>query len=99
MAGRGRKLCCRYSERLVSIPATVSMPGVSVNASTHTITVTGNNVTLDGYDFSLNGGWQVRCESANTTIVNSKFVIGANNLSAIFGPSNGTNISVRLLRD
>ena len=62
-------------------PATISMPGVSVNTSTHTVTVTGNNVTLNGYDFSLNGGWQVNQAAGanNLTIENSNFVIGANN--------------------
>src|SRR5262245_49447318 len=52
-------------------PATISMPGVSVNTTNKTITVTGNNVTLDGYDFSLNGGWGVVVQGANTTILNS----------------------------
>ena len=62
-------------------PATISMPGVTVNASTHTIEVTGNNVTLSGYDFSLNGGWEVyqAAGANNLTIKNSNFLIGSNN--------------------
>src|SRR5262249_15001864 len=34
-------------------PATINMPGVSVNNTTRMVDVSGNNVTLDGYDFSL----------------------------------------------
>src|SRR4051812_12397732 len=44
-------------------PATISTSGVSVNAGAHIITVSGSNVMLDGYDFSLNGGWQINIVS------------------------------------
>ena len=64
-------------------PATISMAGVSVNTSTHVISITGNNVTLDGYDFSLNGGWQVSISGMNATVKDSYFKIGANNLQPI----------------
>jgi len=33
-------------------PETVSIAGVRVNTGSRSITITGNNVTLDGYDFS-----------------------------------------------
>jgi hypothetical protein len=56
-------------------PATISMAGVSVNSSSKLITVTGANVSLDGYDFSLGGGWAVVTYGANTSITNSKFVM------------------------
>lgn len=75
-------------------PATISMAGVSVNASTHIVTVTGSNVTLDGYDFSLNGGWQVSSQAANTTIKNSNFVVGSNNLLPIVGTAASSNLVV-----
>lgn len=62
-------------------PATISMPGVSVNTSTAGVAITGQNVTLDGYDFSLNGGYGIFLNAANTggtlTITNSKFIMGA----------------------
>ena len=64
-------------------PATISMAGVSVNTSTHVISITGNNITLDGYDFSLNGGWQVSISGMNATVKDSYFKIGANNLQPI----------------
>lgn len=51
-------------------PATISMAGVSVDAAQKSITVTGSNVTLDGYDF---GGWAVVTTAANTTLTNSNF--------------------------
>src|SRR3954468_17404608 len=40
-------------------PTSISMAGVSVDKSAHIIRVGGSNVTLSGYDFGLNGGWQV----------------------------------------
>ncbi|MBW5438019.1 hypothetical protein FXB41_25655 [Bradyrhizobium canariense] len=75
-------------------PATISMAGVSVDTTNHTVTATGNNVTLDGYDFSLNGGWQVTVDAANTKIVNSNFVVGSNNYTPIVGTEHASNLSV-----
>ncbi|MDR3437640.1 Ig-like domain-containing protein [Telmatospirillum sp.] len=76
-------------------PSTISMAGVTVNASTHTITVTGNNVTLNGYDFSLAGGWNVVTSANNTTIENSKFVVGANSTQTpIYGTLTSGNLTV-----
>ena len=61
-------------------PATISMAGVTVDTSNDTVYVTGNNVTLNGYDFSLNGGWEVYIEdgASNTLIENSNFLVGSN---------------------
>ena len=57
------------------------MSGVSVNTAAHIVTVSGSNVTLDGYDFSLNGGWQVNIvnHANNVTIQNNYFKVGTNN--------------------
>ena len=75
-------------------PDTIKMAGVQVDASTHTITITGNNVTLSGYDFSLNGGWGISINSGvnNTTIENSNFVVGSNEQVPI--DSSGGNLTV-----
>jgi hypothetical protein len=75
-------------------PSTISMPGVSVNTSSKTINVIGNNVTLDGYDFSLNGGWNVKVEAANTRIINSKFLVGANNNVPIDSTATASNLYI-----
>lgn len=75
-------------------PATISMAGVSVNTATKIVTVTGNNVTLNGYDFSLSGGWQVSVQAANTTITNSNFLIGSNNLAPIVSTASASNMTV-----
>ena len=73
-------------------PSTISMAGVSVNTSSHVVTVTGNNVTLHGYDFSLNGGWEVYVSGAsNTVIENSKLLVGSNNLVPIQSNSAASN--------
>src|SRR4030095_6468721 len=51
-------------------PTTISMAGVTVHRTSHTSTITGNNVTLDGYDFR---GWNVVTTAANTSLINSTF--------------------------
>lgn len=77
-------------------PADISMSGVSVNTSGATVTITGNNVTLDGYDFSLSNGWGVSIEGSatNTTIKNSKFLVGTRNQSPIFGHNTTSTLYV-----
>ena len=75
-------------------PLTLSMSGVSVDTTSHTIFVTGNNVTLNGYDFSLEGGWEVYVEGANDVIENSNFKVGANNLVPIGSSTAASNLTV-----
>ncbi len=65
----------------------------TARASTR-LTVTGNNVTLSGYDFSLNGGWQVDASGDRDTIENSNFMVGANELVPIVAGASSTNLSV-----
>ena len=40
-------------------PSTISMAGVSVNTTTRVVDITGSNITLNGYDFSLHGGYVI----------------------------------------
>jgi hypothetical protein len=54
----------------------ISQPGVTVNTSTNTVTITGNNITLSGIDFSLHGGAQVVVSGNNDTITKSNFLYG-----------------------
>jgi hypothetical protein len=55
---------------------TINLPGVSVSkeGGASVVTITGNNITLNGYDFSLHGGAQVLVQGSNDTVSNSKFV-------------------------
>src|SRR4051812_28221359 len=73
-------------------PTSISMAGVSVDKSAHIISVSGSNVTLSGYDFGLNGGWQVNVinNANNVTIQNSHFQVGANDLMPIQAYYGGT---------
>lgn len=75
-------------------PATISMAGVSVDTTNHIVTVTGSNVTLDGYDFSLNGGWGVVVQGANTKIMDSNFLVGANSNKPILATASSSNLTV-----
>jgi hypothetical protein len=73
-------------------PSSISMAGVSVDKSAHIVTVSNSNVTLDGYDFGLSGGWQVDVvnNANNITIQNSHFQVGANDLMPIQAYYGGT---------
>ncbi|MEJ0049042.1 MAG: hypothetical protein WDN04_25235 [Rhodospirillales bacterium] len=75
-------------------PATLNLPGVSVNLARHVATVTGAGVVLNGYDFSLEGGWNVYVEGANDIIENCNFKVGINNQVPIQGSTSATNLSV-----
>src|SRR5262249_6241226 len=43
----------------LSDPTTSTIPGTVIDAADHLLLVTGNGVTISGYDFSLHGGWGV----------------------------------------
>ncbi len=66
-------------------PASLSLPGVTVTRSTHTVTVSRSDVTLSELDFGLDGGWQVNVinNASNVVIEKSRFQVGANNLMPI----------------
>jgi hypothetical protein len=52
--------------------------GISVNAGTGLITLTGNGVILSGYDLSTNGGCRIQVSNAtNWTVTNCKMVNGS----------------------
>jgi len=76
-------------------PATLSMSGVSVNSSTHIITVSASNITLNGYDFSLEGGWEVIVNGSNDTISNNNWKVGTNNLDPLYIGQSGSNTTVK----
>ncbi|MCG2645820.1 MULTISPECIES: Ig-like domain-containing protein, partial [Bradyrhizobium] len=72
--------------------------GVSIDAANHVVNILGNNVTLDGFDFSKSGGWTVVIKpgtTGTTTIENCNFSLGANQPVAIdAGSSNVGNLTV-----
>ncbi len=76
-------------------PATIAISGVAINTSSKLVTITGNNVTLDGYDFSLAGGWGVVVNGGGALIQNSRFKAGANRNKPILGGVASANLTVR----
>ena len=76
-------------------PANITTPGVSLDRSSHLVYVTGDNVVLDGYDFSLEGGWGLYVTGANDTILNCNFMVGENNIVPIDGSSSASNLTIR----
>jgi T5SS/PEP-CTERM-associated repeat protein len=75
-------------------PATISMPGVNVEAGEGSIFVTGNNVTLSGYDFSLEGGWTIYVTGSNDAIDDNYFKVSTNNSVPIGAGVSAVNLSV-----
>lgn len=75
-------------------PATISIPGVTVNTGTHTVTITGSSITLSGYDFGLANGWKVVANGSGATVQNSKFKVGTNQgTQGTVLDANGSNFS------
>ena len=74
-------------------PETAALPnGVSRDSVNHILTITGDNVVLSGFNFSLEGGWQIIATNANNpTIEDNYFKIGTNNYQPIslYGGPNG----------
>ncbi|MCU1340553.1 MAG: hypothetical protein JWO19_6134, partial [Bryobacterales bacterium] len=67
--------------------------GVTIDSVNHVLNIKGNNVTLNGFDFSLHGGWGVNIQAGTTgttTIENCNFSMGANQPLAIV--ANATNV-------
>jgi len=58
-------------------PATINMSGVSVDTTNKIVHITGNNVSLDGYDFTIGGTWSISIEGSAANTVIKNFVIQA----------------------
>ena len=74
-------------------------PGVTLDTVNHVVNILGNNVTLNGFDFSAGGGWTVNIEAGTTgttTIENCNFSLNANQPIAINASSeNVGNLTVQ----
>jgi hypothetical protein len=75
-------------------PVTLNQPGVSVDIVNHVVTITGNNVTIKGYDFSLEGGlWHIDDQGTNNTVTQSNFKVGTSYDRRDSVVSGGTNFT------
>src|ERR1700730_12334398 len=72
-------------------PATISLVGVTVNSTTHTVTIAGDNVALSGYDFN---GWSLIVTGSNAKISDCTFELGTNNSPYIIS-GDGANLTVQ----
>lgn len=72
-------------------PGVTSPPaGMTCTSATHTCTTDNSGVTVDGWDFSVGGGWALTIGNG-TTVQNSNFVVGANALPPI--TSGGSSVT------
>ena len=78
-------------------PAAGGAPtGTTFSTSTHTVTFSADNVTLDGWDFSLEGGWGVDCSGHTGIIIqNCKIKIGTNLKLPIHASSTTGDLTIR----
>ena len=72
-------------------PNTDTLPANVIRDTTNKIlTVNGTGVTLDGWDFTIDGGWGIEAPTnvltSNTVIRNCKFQVGTRNRTPIFLP-------------
>ena len=78
-------------------PALLSNPNISVDTVNHLIRIGGDNVVLNGYDFTLHGGYGIYVSSGTGTLVENSNVsyiqaMGASsNLTAQYCIFDGTN--------
>ncbi|TWI00689.1 hypothetical protein IQ17_04692 [Bradyrhizobium daqingense] len=70
------------------------MTGVTVDRRKRLVTVTGNGITLDGYDFSVDGGWGVVVEGDDATIQNCNFLVGGNRNQPVLAAVSSSNVRV-----
>jgi hypothetical protein len=76
-------------------PATISMTGVLVDLGQKVVQVQTDNITLDGYDFTLAGGWVLGINIGNNCIVkNCKFLTGSNNSGCLFVDQTASNAHI-----
>src|SRR5581483_1906497 len=70
--------------------------GVSIDSTNHVIDITGNNVTLNGFDFSLHGGWGIYVQSGvtGTIIENCNFSMLASQPVAIDAATGSGSLTV-----
>ena len=53
-------------------PTTINMAGVVLDSTHRWVMITRDGITLNGYDFTLSGGWTLVIEAADVTISNFK---------------------------
>jgi hypothetical protein len=56
-------------------PALAANPNVTIDTTNRVIQVNGSNVTLDGYDFTLHGGYAISVNSGSGTVVSNSNVV------------------------
>jgi len=80
-----------YATAPTKIPGVTTPPsGMTCTSGTHICQTNNTGVVVDGWDFSVGGGWSLTMGNG-TVVQNSKFVVGANALPPI--SSGGSSIT------
>jgi hypothetical protein len=79
---------------------TASLPsGATYNSGTHTVTVSGSNVTLNGLDFSQHNGTILVCAGSGMTLENSLLATGTNMSDGVTISSTSACVSPTFIND
>jgi len=69
--------------------------GGTLNAGAHEITFSGvDNITIQGWDFSLGGGYDIRIASSGAAVKNNNFKVGSNLRPLIFVESSAKDATI-----
>lgn len=73
-----------YASVPTKTPGVTAPPaGMACVGATHICTVSSNSVVVDGWDFSIGGGWQLAITGNAAVVQNNKFVVGSNGLQPL----------------
>jgi hypothetical protein len=87
----------------LSDPSTMSVTGVSVNTTTHIVTLNSSSPTIQCFDFGVSSGfsgaglWTINCNTANAVIKNNNFAVASSYgglTGIVFGNSSCSNLTV-----
>jgi hypothetical protein len=73
----------------------LSVGGSYPNPPNHVLVFTANAATIEGWDFSLEGGWTVVLQANNLTLQNNNFKVGQNLRPPIFIDANALNPTIK----
>lgn len=73
----------------------ISAGGTYPNPPNHVLVFSANAATIEGWDFSLDGGWTVVLQADNLTLQNNNFKVGANLRPPVFVDANALNPTIK----
>jgi hypothetical protein len=80
-------------------PTTQVPAGCGYNQSTKTVSCNGSNMTVSGYDFSLNGGIMLNISGANNVVSGNKFAVAPNCVGPLIYFTTSSNSTLKITKN